>query len=96
MGSGWYTTIVIGIIIVIGILFVILRRRIGSRSQRSKNVIRMTEFKKQDKRNGHQQKCSYCKKKTDRLTFYAGGHGSAVGVCRECRPKAERQDLHPI
>ncbi|CAG7646968.1 hypothetical protein ACFQI7_24380 [Paenibacillus allorhizosphaerae] len=42
------------------------------------------------------QSCSYCKQKVSpkELTFYAGPvHGKVVGVCRKCKPQAERQSL---
>ncbi|CAG7647765.1 hypothetical protein PAESOLCIP111_05454 [Paenibacillus solanacearum] len=42
------------------------------------------------------QSCSYCKQKVNpkELTFYAGPvHGKVVGVCRKCKPQAERQSL---
>lgn len=41
------------------------------------------------------QKCSFCKKK-DKLTFYADDNGSLYGVCKECKHKAERQDMLPL
>ncbi|UQZ81630.1 hypothetical protein SK3146_00786 [Paenibacillus konkukensis] len=80
---------VIVIILAVAGCFAVLKRR----RTRNRNIVRMAQFKK---RNEAKQKCSYCKKKTDRITFYAGVHGSVVGVCRECKPKAERQDLMPI
>ncbi len=96
MSSGWIATLIICTVLVLAICFFILRRQRAARSHRGNNVIRMAEFKKQEKTSDRQQKCSYCKKKTDRLTFYAGVHGSAVGVCKDCKPKAERQDMLPI
>lgn len=41
------------------------------------------------------QKCSFCKKE-DKLTFYADDNGSLYGVCKDCRHKAERQDMLPL
>ncbi|KZE65395.1 hypothetical protein AV545_05570 [Paenibacillus jamilae] len=41
------------------------------------------------------QKCSFCKKE-DKLTFYADDNGSLYGVCKECKHKAERQDMLPL
>ncbi|WP_079909112.1 hypothetical protein [Paenibacillus sp. 32352] len=97
MSGGWIAVIVIGLMIVLGVLFIVSRKQTAAKANPKTNVIRMTEFKRQDKRSSaHLQKCSYCKKKTDRLTFYAGVHGSAVGVCKECRSKAEKQDLLPL
>lgn len=67
-----------------------------NRAKRRNNVVQMARFKKQPDKDKRKQKCSYCKKMSDRLTFYAGAHGSAVGVCKHCKPKAEKQDLMPI
>ncbi|WP_342414727.1 hypothetical protein NST83_14640 [Paenibacillus sp. FSL R10-2782] len=41
------------------------------------------------------QKCSFCKKQ-DKLTFYADDNGSLYGVCKDCKHKAERQDMLPL
>ncbi|MDQ0492094.1 hypothetical protein [Paenibacillus brasilensis] len=41
------------------------------------------------------QKCSFCRKE-DKLTFYADDNGSLYGACKECRGKAERQDMLPL
>ncbi|ALP38602.1 hypothetical protein ASL14_22905 [Paenibacillus sp. IHB B 3084] len=41
------------------------------------------------------QKCSFCKKE-DKLTFYADDNGSLYGVCKDCKHKAERQDMLPL
>lgn len=40
------------------------------------------------------QSCSYCKKKvpSKELSFYSG-RGRVIGVCKSCRPQAERQAL---
>lgn len=53
-------------------------------------------------RSGHppsklrMQKCSYCKKEVNHLTFYANDDGSLVGVCKDCEPIAKRRDLLPL
>jgi uncharacterized protein YxeA len=41
-----------------------------------------------------QQSCSYCKRKVNpkELVFYAG-QDKVVGVCKSCKPQAERQAL---
>lgn len=64
-----------------------------SRSKQQK-VVSMASYAK--KKPVSSQPCSYCKKKAEKLTFYAGNHGSVVGVCATCRKKAERQGLLPI
>ncbi|SFL47360.1 hypothetical protein SAMN03159341_106234 [Paenibacillus sp. 1_12] len=40
------------------------------------------------------QSCSYCKRKVNpkELSFYSG-HEKVVGVCKTCKPHAERQSL---
>ncbi|MGG4219758.1 hypothetical protein ABEW32_16235 [Paenibacillus jamilae] len=45
--------------------------------------------------NTSKQKCSFCKKE-EKLTFYADDNGSLYGVCKECKHKAERQDMLPL
>lgn len=87
---GWS---IVGILALCGLL-IGLWIKYRSRRSRQDKVVQMAKFKKQPDKQ--KQKCSYCKKMSDRLTFYAGVHGSAVGVCKECRPKAEKQDMMPI
>ncbi|MFM9279055.1 hypothetical protein [Paenibacillus jiagnxiensis] len=41
------------------------------------------------------QKCSFCGKE-ELLTFYAGDNGVVKGVCKHCKPKAERRDMLPL
>ncbi|MDP4096725.1 hypothetical protein OIN60_08065 [Paenibacillus sp. P96] len=41
------------------------------------------------------QKCSFCGKE-ELLTFYAGDNGAVKGVCKHCKPKAERRDMLPL
>lgn len=62
------------------------RRRSPSR------VTPLAAYAKQKK--GGRQSCSFCKKKVaaKELAFYAR-HGQVLGVCRACRPQAERQAL---
>ncbi|MBU5443716.1 hypothetical protein [Paenibacillus sp. MSJ-34] len=67
-----------------------------SRSKEQGKVTKITEFKKQKETASRQQKCSYCKTMAKRLTFYADHDGKVVGLCRECRPRAKRQDLMPL
>jgi hypothetical protein len=42
------------------------------------------------------QSCSYCKRKVDQLSFYSDGRGKVIGVCKSCKPQAERQALMRI
>ncbi|MCE5169272.1 hypothetical protein LQV63_08105 [Paenibacillus profundus] len=64
-----------------------------NRKKRQK-VVSMASYAKKKPVSG--QPCSYCKRKAEKLTFYAGNHGSVVGVCASCRKRAERQGLLPI
>jgi hypothetical protein len=63
------------------------------RARRGSKVTSLTKYKKT---RHTKQACSYCRKKASGLTFYSAGEGRVVGVCRDCKPKAERQDLLPI
>lgn len=42
------------------------------------------------------QKCSYCRKPSKRLTFYADEAGTVVGVCPACKHLARERDLMPL
>lgn len=86
-GNLWW--IVSGILILavcIGIFTAVRKKRGGSR------VTRLSDFSK--KRGIEKQSCSFCKRKVPakELSFYAR-HGKAIGVCKACRPQAERQAL---
>ncbi|WP_248925351.1 hypothetical protein [Paenibacillus hamazuiensis] len=63
---------------------------VSRKSRNSGNVTRLKDFKKK-KRNG--QPCSFCRKKSEDLAFYADENGQIVGVCKSCRPMAERREL---
>ncbi|CAM3739700.1 hypothetical protein [Marinicrinis lubricantis] len=39
------------------------------------------------------QTCSFCRKKSKKLSFYAAENGKVIGVCDVCRPQAERRAL---
>ncbi|MEX2460106.1 MAG: hypothetical protein WD469_02185 [Paenibacillaceae bacterium] len=39
------------------------------------------------------QACSYCKRKVNQLSFYSDRQGKVIGVCKVCKPQAERQAL---
>lgn len=38
-------------------------------------------------------KCSYCKRKVRRLSFYLSRSGQVIGICDLCKVQAERQSL---
>lgn len=95
-------------IIVISLLFVILvvfvfvkirkRRNPGNpfAKKRSSRLNRSAASASSGKLppSKQQQSCSYCKRKVNpkELTFYSGVE-KVVGVCRSCKPQAERQSL---
>jgi hypothetical protein len=81
-------TVRLGAVLLAG-LFIVLWLLIKRRQRQSK-VTRLASHKKL-RISG--QKCSYCKRKSSELAFYSGNDGRVVGVCRQCRPQAERQAL---
>lgn len=70
-----------------GILYALWRRKGGGRRGK---VTSLSSYRKLT------QKCSYCKKKADKLVFYSNPDGQVVGLCKACKPKAERQNMLPI
>lgn len=69
-----------------GLTYVQIRKRGGRKGK----VTNLTAYRKLT------QKCSYCKKKADKLIFYSNSEGQVVGLCKACKPKAERQNMLPI
>ncbi|GIP36151.1 hypothetical protein [Paenibacillus sp. J2TS4] len=64
------------------------------RSKSRSNVVKLSHYKRKSSRV--KQKCSFCKTKSDSLTFYSSHEGKVVGVCRKCAVIAKRQDWMPI
>lgn len=58
------------------------------KSKKASTVIRQESVKQKDT-----SKCSYCKKKVKRLSFYASRNGQVIGLCDMCKVQAERQAL---
>ncbi|AJS58387.1 hypothetical protein [Paenibacillus sp. IHBB 10380] len=81
-----FLLVIIAFIVVLIMSFVALRTR-----KSSGNVIK---FRKKNSKQDL-QKCTYCKKR-NKITFYASDDGTVVGVCKECRPKADSRDMLPI
>jgi predicted nucleic acid binding AN1-type Zn finger protein len=81
-----FLLVIIALIVVLILFFVTLRIR-----KSSGNVIK---FRKKNSKQDL-QKCTYCKKRS-KLTFYASDDGTVVGVCKECKPKADSRDMLPI
>lgn len=71
------------------------------------NVIQLSQYRKQSKKKPDRfennnktltsasQKCTYCRQESS-ITFYASDDGIVVGVCKSCKPTAEKQDMLPI
>ena len=82
--------IICGLLIAVS---VIVWLRIRSRRSANPKVVSIHSYKKPA---AGEQKCSNCKHKVKKLTFYADHNGSIVGLCKECKPLAERKDLMPL
>ena len=81
----------IWLVIVASIVILILVLKAVGTKKSSGNVVK---FQKKDSKL-ELQKCTYCKKMS-KLTFYASDEGNVVGVCKECKPKADSRDMNPI
>ncbi|MFD0869691.1 Uncharacterised protein [Chlamydia abortus] len=83
-----------GIIGLAGIALAVFFFRSLSKPKTSQNVVHISQYKKKTARGA--QKCTYCKKRVDSLTFYSGHEGKVIGLCRDCSRLAKHQDLMPI
>jgi uncharacterized membrane protein len=81
------------ILLAVVLLFWFKRRGSANADQQQSKVIHMNSYRKKP---AGAQKCSYCKKKANKLTFYADPHGTVIGVCKQCRLKAEQKELMPL
>lgn len=83
-----------GIAAVLGSVIALFRYRRSARLRNTANRNKVIDLKRatQVRRS---QPCTYCSKKSDRLVFYADG-SRVIGVCPDCRPRAERRDLNPL
>ncbi|NHN28432.1 hypothetical protein [Paenibacillus agricola] len=98
------TLCIFTIFLIAGLIGLILRTRkknrnrfaAGSKSRsRKPKRVPIAESESPPKSLSKQlQSCSYCKRKVKpkELTFYSGP-SQVIGVCRSCRPQAERQEL---
>ncbi|MCZ8523125.1 MULTISPECIES: hypothetical protein [Paenibacillus] len=80
-----YLLIFAGILLLAAILAIVLLNRRNARSN---------PFYRKKPSSLSRQSCSYCRRKvpSKEIAFYSGP-GKVVGVCRQCRPQAERQSL---
>ncbi|MEI7024648.1 hypothetical protein [Paenibacillus sp. y28] len=73
-------------------LAVWFRRRIQNRQAATGKVVQLKARRKVSGQAGV-NRCSFCKKKAKRLSFYANEGGRVIGVCDICKPQAERRAL---
>ncbi|MNR09525.1 hypothetical protein D3C85_1257300 [compost metagenome] len=80
-------------IILFVVLFVLYKMMFKVRDKVETNkIIKLSvQGKKSPKIN--KQMCSFCRKKEKNLSFYSDEQGRVVGVCKVCRPQAERRAL---
>ncbi|ASS65510.1 MULTISPECIES: hypothetical protein [unclassified Paenibacillus] len=69
-------------------------------TQGKSKVVRMNAYRSRKGASGTaaamkpgSQLCSSCRKPAGRLSFYSDENGRVVGLCRECKPSAERRQL---
>ncbi|SDC47586.1 hypothetical protein SAMN02799630_00228 [Paenibacillus sp. UNCCL117] len=106
MWTNWTASWVIAGIVAAGIaawMLVKVGRKVRDKAEANK-VIKMSLYKARSGRSGKSAKemkgnkktCSFCKKKSGRLAFYANETGQVIGVCDACRPQAERRMLNRL
>ncbi|MEK3915367.1 hypothetical protein [Paenibacillus sp. FSL H7-0331] len=89
---------IVVLIVITGIILVVMKRQRKNQNPfavHAKNPSRkQRQTDSSGKPSSQQQSCSYCKRKVNpkELAFYSG-HEKVVGVCKTCRPIAERQSL---
>ncbi|TBL79814.1 hypothetical protein [Paenibacillus thalictri] len=86
MDQAWLIGGLLGLIVVVGLIF-------WRAAARKKQEGKVTSLKKYRRHAAKLQPCSYCRKKSAPLAFYADQQGKVIGVCRNCKPIAERQEL---
>ncbi|WP_235941388.1 hypothetical protein [Paenibacillus puerhi] len=94
----WTIGGIIGALILAWALFKI-GGKVRDKAEASK-VIKMSLYKSRSGKSGKgkadKKTCSFCKKKSARLAFYASETGQVIGVCDACRPQAERRALNRL
>ena len=91
----WY--VLIGVIMISAIVVFLQRTRNPQDSHRDQDArgANVVKFQRKPEKAPKTQKCSFCKKE-EKLTFYAGDNGQIWGVCKNCKPQAERRDMLPL
>lgn len=91
-----FLCIIVLLVIVGSIIMIVVKRHRNNQNPFSKASSRkQRRMDSSGKSSTSQyQSCSYCKRKVNpkELSFYSG-HEKVVGVCKTCRPLAERQSL---
>jgi hypothetical protein len=81
---GMLVLIVLLVVCIVMIVYLRVRRH------RSAKVARLVDYRKSP------QRCSQCKRRADKVVFYADPGGKVVGLCSKCRRKAEQNGYLPI
>jgi hypothetical protein len=79
-------SIIIGLGLIIFLIYSFMKAKRGKNSN-------VTSINRKRSILGSKQACSYCKRKVDKLSFYADRQGKVVGLCDVCKVQAERQAL---
>ncbi|WP_166239236.1 hypothetical protein [Paenibacillus turpanensis] len=69
------------------------RQTIKTRSGGTGNVIPIHRAGNIKGKAKSSQPCSYCRKKSNKLAFYSDEAGAVIGLCKDCRSKADRRGL---
>ncbi|MDG0792156.1 hypothetical protein OMP38_15745 [Cohnella ginsengisoli] len=71
-----------------------VRRRRPGKSPEGRSKPREIRDKPRETAAGEQARpCSLCRERSARLSFYVDEGGRTIGVCKNCRPKAEAREL---
>lgn len=88
MGTG--LAVGIGAAAILLAVAAILVRRKRAKASSAGNVAEMRAYRRMT------QKCTSCKRKVEKVVFYADENGKAIGLCKSCRGMAERRGLLPL
>lgn len=85
------------LLLILAVVFLVPRTPKGNSVQKAggNNVILFDKHRETRNKSG-EQPCSSCKKINGKLIFYAQDNGTIVGLCKNCRVKAKKQDMLPL
>lgn len=86
----WNTILALSLLALLAFGYFIIHR---FKNSATRKVVKLSAKRKDANRKSHSQICSFCRKKAGRLVFYADPSGKVVGVCRQCKPLAEKRVL---